>query len=115
VDNSKKHKDEQPPPHSFVTLFWGKHPTGEMDFREKTNKLVVEGGCALHYCQLLSGEVAVIFYPFKSELSEPKKKLYIYRIFSSPEKITENELQKHIKLMFSYAHYSMFYGYVRFR
>jgi hypothetical protein len=110
VDYSKRHEKKQKKPPSFITLSWCKHPTGEIDFRENTNKLVIESGCALHYSQCPSGEVAVIFYPFKSEASEPNKKYYLYKIFSSPKIITENELQKHIKIMFSYAHYSSFMG-----
>lgn len=111
VDSSKKHSKNQKNPPSFVTLFWGRHPIGQTDFSENSkNKLVVEGGCALHYNQLPSGEVVVVFYPFKSELSEPKKKYYIYKLFSTPSKITDVDLQNHIKLMFSYAHYSSFMG-----
>jgi hypothetical protein len=111
VDHSKKHEKAQIKPPSFVTLLWGNHPIGETDFREKTRiKLITEGGCALHYVQFPSGEVAVIFYPFRSELRKPSKKYYVYKIFSSPAKITDSDLQKHIKLMFSYAHYSSFLG-----
>ncbi len=111
VDNSKKHSNDQKKPPSFVTLFWGRHPTGQTDFRENSNnKSVVEGGCALHYSQLPSGEVAVVFYPFKSELSEPNKRYYIYKLFSTPSKITDVDLQNHTKLMFSYAHCSSFMG-----
>jgi len=64
----------------------------------------------LHYSQFPSGEVGVVFYPFKSELSEPNKKYYIYKLFSSPSKITDKDLYNHTKLMFSYAHYSSFMG-----
>ena len=106
VDNSEKHANEQIKP-PYVTLFWGNHPTGEIDSRKK---LIVEGGCALCYTQFSSGEVGVIFYPFRSELREPHRKYYVYKIFSSPEKITDADLHKHIKLMFSYAHYSSFIG-----
>ncbi len=111
VDSSTNHTNSNYKPSPFVTLFWGRHPTGQTDFREESKgKLIVEGGCALHYSQFPSGEVGVVFYPFKSDLSEPNKKYYIYKLFSTPSKIRDKDLCNHIKLMFSYAHYSSFMG-----
>ncbi len=111
VDSSKNRASSNDSPPPFVTLLWGRHPTGQTDFREESKgKLVAEGGCALHYSQFPSGEVGVVFYPFKSELSEPNKKYYVYKLFSTPSKISDKDLYNHIKLMFSYAHYSSFMG-----
>ncbi len=109
VNNSKKYSNELSSQTPFVTLFWGKHITGEINFKNK-NELVIEEGCALHYTQLLSGKVCVVFYPFKSELNYPNKNFYIYKIFSSPKNINETSLNKHVKLLFSYAHYSSYMG-----
>jgi hypothetical protein len=93
----------------FVTLIWGVHPTGVFDLGEpgKTT-LDVEGDCALHYSQGPSGEVVCILYPFSSKRRKPLREYYLYWVYSSPDQITERQLNLGIRLLFSLAHYSRF-------
>lgn len=104
--------DEKLPQMSGVTLLWGQHPTGIADFSEpgKTS-LDVEGGCALHYGQAPGGQVACVLYPFSSKTRVPLRKYYVYWIYSSPDRITERQLNWGIRLMFALAHYSSFAGF----
>ncbi|WP_148255314.1 hypothetical protein [Aidingimonas lacisalsi] len=98
-------------PPCYITLFWGNHPTGEIDFRSKSREaLDVEGGCALHLVQGVFGEVAVIFYPFSSSLMRRNENSYVYKVYESPSDIYEKDLNRKIQLMFSYAHYSSYMG-----
>jgi len=110
VDSRSKRLDsaELPP---FVTLFWGKHFAGFIDFTsENSGKLVVEGGCALHLSQSLSGQVACIFYPFSSQIHTPSNRYFLFKTYRCPSSINDGELHKLVKLMFSYAHISSFAG-----
>lgn len=90
--------------HKYVTLFFGKDSTGlyELNNDEKP-KIDHQGGCALHISQLVTGDVTVVFYPFKSKLHEPNEKHLLYGIYSSPQKISNEKLDWFVKLLFSYS------------
>jgi hypothetical protein len=104
--------DEPPQQMSGVTLLWGKHRTGITDFSQSgKTSLDVEGGCALHYGQGPDGEVACVLYPFFSKTRMPLRKYYVFWIYSSPDRITERQLNCGIRLMFVLAHYSSFAGF----
>lgn len=97
---------------NFVMLRWGQHPTGLYDFRAPvgTTSLDVEGGCALHFSQGPSGEVACIVYPFASSLRTPLEPYYVYRVFCSPDRITDKKIDGAVRMLFAVAHYSSFVG-----
>lgn len=95
----------------FVQLSFGSNLTGTKNFRQGDTfgNHVIESGCTLLYSQGMDGKIAVIFYPFKSELSKPLKEYYIYTV-KDPSKLSEKEIEGHVKILFSYAHYSSFSG-----
>lgn len=111
VDSSTRAPSSKGTP-NFVTLFWGQHPTGLYDFRAPagTTSLDVEGGCALHFSQGPSGEVACIVYPFASALRTPSDRYYSYGVFSSPEEIQDKNIDNAVRTLFALAHYSSFAG-----
>ena len=92
----------------MLQLFFGQHSLG---FNEiSTEKLVVERGCSLTICQLVTGQVVCTLYPFHSALMSRKEKYVISRIFSSPAKMTERHVNAQIKNLFSYAQVSSVFG-----
>ena len=99
-------KDKLP---NFITFYWGQHPTGEFEFsEERKGRMVLERGCALHLSQLPSGEVVATLYPFHSVHSIPPKKYYTYKVYSSPDKISNDDLLWLVRIMFSLARSSTF-------
>ena len=94
---------------NFITLFWGQHPTGGYEFEgERKGRMVFERGCALHLCQLPTGEVIATFYPYQSALLKSPKNYYVYKVYSSPSKITDADIQWLVRIMFSLARSSSF-------
>lgn len=96
----------------FVQLSFASNFTGYKDFREGDTKgqLVVESGCSLCYSQGMDGKVTVVLYPYKSALSEPLKEYYVYSRID-PSKLSEKRIETHIKILFSYAHYTSIFGF----
>jgi len=90
--------------HKYVTLFFGKDSTGLYELtNDEKPKIDHQGGCALHISQLVTGDVTVVFYPFKSELHVPNEEQLLYGIYSSPVKISKKKLDCLVKLLFCYA------------
>jgi hypothetical protein len=104
VDRGKQKPGEP----NFVTLGWGPHPTGMIDWTSPPTTLDVEGGCALHFVQGPSGEVVCIIYPFASQLRVPADKYYVYRLFQSPSDITDRKLDDAVRVMFGVAQFSSY-------
>jgi hypothetical protein len=94
---------------NFITLFWGQHPTGEFEFEgERKGRMVFERGCALHLSQLPSGEVIATFYPYQSTTSRPSKEYYVYKLYGSPDDISDKDIQWLVRIMFSLARSTTF-------
>jgi hypothetical protein len=95
---------------NFISLYWGPHPTGIDWTSADGTALNVERGCALHFAQGPSGEVACIVNPFSSQLIVPVDKHYVYWIFRSPNGITDNALNDALRVMFAVAQRSSYAG-----
>ncbi len=93
----------------FLSFRWGNHPTGCLAHTEGA-KLTIEGGCALHYAQAVNGVVFCIIYPFASELHAAKSDFYLFKIFSSPSEIADDDLQSGVKMLFACAHGTSYIG-----
>lgn len=98
--------------HRQIQLFAGKHPVGTSEPTYDRNgeksgfKFHAEGGAALVVSQASSGNVAVILYPFSSENHYRHVQNIVWRIYSSPDQITDAVLGAAIKDFFTYMRVS---------
>jgi hypothetical protein len=92
----------------MLQLSFGQHPLGYDEISE--NKLAAESGCSLTICQLVTGQVSCILYPFCSALHSRREQYIISRVFSSPEKMKARHIKAQMKYLLSYAQVSSAFG-----
>lgn len=93
-----------------ITLLWGRHPLGLVRVSEEGNELIVESGCALHAGQDYLGGVAILLYPFTSELHPSGDDHVLLRVFRNPTDISRRRLEKYVRVFFSYAQVTSVFG-----
>jgi hypothetical protein len=93
---------------SAVRLFAGSHPVESMpaglgsDGRPTSQRLISEGGAELVISLSVTGEVAVLLYPFISERHARREKQLVWAIYSDPTEITRQRLKRMTDDFFTY-------------
>ncbi len=67
-----------------------------------SQRLIAEGGAELVISLSVTGEVAVLLYPFKSERHDRKEKLLVWAMYSDPTEITRPRLKRMTVDFFTY-------------
>ncbi|HAS6046178.1 hypothetical protein [Vibrio vulnificus] len=79
--------------------------------KEIKSSKVIESGCSLVFSQGISGTIAVIFYPYKSEYLERHEDFVFLYTDLLPESITESFLEHCFAKFLLYVRFSSLYGY----
>lgn len=95
----------------LVQLFSGVHPIDvthkRNQYGEKTGLQVhTEEGAALVVSQATTGHITIILYPYESQKLKQKSSQIIWKVFDTPKKITNGDLNAMTKDFFTYMRVS---------
>lgn len=99
---------------NFIQLYLGNRiiGTAEKIYDDNGNlksiKNIAEKGGGLSITQGISGEIAIIIFPSKSEYLTYKKDFLVYKIYSTPCEVKEEEIWKAIKFMLLFSAYTSY-------
>lgn len=93
----------QDKPHRSIQLAFGQHPVGTTPGGTGP---ALEHGAALVLSQGANGEVAILLYPYKSELSRREEELIVWGVYDNPVDITERVLKRAISDFVCYGRVS---------
>lgn len=95
-----------------IQLYAGVHPIGSSETTRDLlgnvagQRIHAEKGATLVISQSVTGDVAVMLYPYKSEKFQQTDNNIIWRVFSDPKKITDRVLKAAVKDFFTYVRVS---------
>jgi hypothetical protein len=98
--------------HRQIQLFVGQHPVGTVEIKtdekgqEVGRKLLTEHGAALVVSQSVTGSVAVILYPYKSDKAKRTQEYIIWAVLDSPSELSERLITKATNDFFRYLRVS---------
>lgn len=99
---------------NFIQLYLGNCIIGTAEkIYDKDGKLtslknINEKGGGLSIAQGISGEIAIIIFPSKSDYIAYKKDFLVYKIYSTPCEVKEEEIWKAIKFMLLFSSYTSY-------
>lgn len=92
-----------------VQLHSGAHPIEMYETKEAKEsgyKIVSEDGASIVISQVISGEVVISLYPYKSQYREPREKYIVWAILNHPDEVTHKLLRKLSQDFFIYSRVS---------